>query len=375
MTAEPFRGDAGNSAAAESLRWRDYVLGRDEEAVALVSAASRPGVATSFIVGRGFDPRMLVGLRRVGEVLEGNLRIFAIGLGDTGSGQDAHQHASRNEEEFAHLVSSFQAELISVDLQVTGDRRRAGLRLAQKLSRDIAADHVVVDISALPKSVYFPLVASCLLRGEREQPRMELQVLVTENPDLDDAIGGEGTLSAAHFGGFQHGLDLETVPSGPRVWAPVLGPDVAPHLEAIHERLRPTEICPVLPFPARNPRRGDDLLLEYHRLLVDTFEIEFGNYIYADESNPFDLYRTLCRLHWRYRDSLRPLGISTVVLSTHASKTLSMGVLLAAYEKSLPVIAAGPARHFIRNEQAAYGLADHDVLTCLWLHGEPYKYE
>lgn len=193
------------------------------------------------------------------------------------------------------------------------------------------------------------------------------------NPVLDDIIVGEGTLPPSHFGGFQHGLNLETVPSGPRVWAPVLGPNVATQLEAILDRLKPTEICPVLPFPAHNPRRGDDLLIEYRRLLVDTFEVEATNYIYANEANPFDLYRTLSRLHLRYRESLKPLGESTVVLSTHASKILSIGVLLAGYEHSLPVVTAGPIKHLIDNQEKFGQLTEMDTLTCLWLHGEPYR--
>jgi hypothetical protein len=366
---------SGGLAVGAALRWRDYVLGRGGEAVFLVREASRRSETTAFVIGLGFDPRMLVGLRRVGDSLRGRLRIFAVGLTGTGSGQNAEQYAVRNEEELTRIVSGLGAELISVELPASNDRRRAGILLAQKLSRDISDSHVVVDISALPKSVYFPLVASCLFRGDKRDARLELQVLVTENPDLDDAIGGDGTLSASHFGGFQHGLNLETVPAGPRVWAPVLGRDSAAQLQAIYDRLMPTEICPILPFPARNPRRGDDLLLEYRQLLVDTFEVEWDNYIYADESNPFDLYRTLCRLHQRYRDSLRPLGESTVVVSTHASKTLSIGVLLAAYEKQLPVIAAGPAQHFIQNEAVFVNPPSDDVVTCLWLQGEPYRYE
>jgi hypothetical protein len=371
--SHPSRSD--DPAVGAELRWKDYVLGRGSEAPFLVREASSYSATTAFVVGRGFDPRMLVGLRRVGEILRGRLRIFAVDLVGTGSGQNAEQYAVRNEEELSRVVHGLGAELISVKLPASNDRRRAGILLAQKLSRDISDTHIVVDISALPKSVYFPLVASCLVRGDKEGARLELQVLVTENPDLDDAIGGEGTLSASHFGGFQHGLNLETVPAGPRVWAPILGRDSAAQLQAIHDRLVPTEICPVLPFPARNPRRGDDLLLEYRQLLVDTFKVESDNYIYADESNPFDLYRILCRLHQRYGDSLRPLGESKVVVSTHASKTLSIGVLLAAYEKQLPVIAAGPAQHFIRNEDIFVNPPSDDLVTCLWLQGEPYRYE
>lgn len=355
------------------MRWQDYVLGRDQEAVKLVSEAAHVSAATTFILGLGFDPRMLVGLRRIGPLLKDRLSIVAIDLSGTGSGEMATVHGDRNRDELAQLVATCGCNLISTRLPSTSDRRRAGLRLAQELSRDMEAEHIVIDISAVPKSVYFPLIASCLRRGDEERRLLQIQVLVTENPSLDDIIGGEGTLPASHFGGFQHGLNLEAVLSGPRVWAPVLGPRVATQLEAIHDRLKPAEICPVLPFPAHSARRGDDLLIEYQRLLVGTFEVEASNYIYASEANPFDLYRTLSRLHLRYRESLKPLGESTLVLSSHASKALSIGVLLAGYEYSLPVVTAGPVKYILDSQQQLTDLASSNTLTCLWLQGEPYR--
>jgi len=38
----------------------------------------------------------------------------------------------------------------------------------------------------------------------------------------------------------------------------------------------PDEICPVLPFPALNPRRGDNLVLEYRDLLFDRLRIDLN---------------------------------------------------------------------------------------------------
>src|SRR5439155_805554 len=118
-----------------------------------------------------------------------------------------------------------------------------------------------------------------------------------------------------------------------------------PQLEVLRQNLLPNEICPVLPFPARNPRRSDNLLVELRELLQDTVQVEPANFIYADESNPFDLYRALARLHDRYRSALAPLGEATVVVSMHSSKTLSLGALLAAYERQLPVMNAEPEHY------------------------------
>jgi hypothetical protein len=121
---------------------------------------------------------------------------------------------------------------------------------------------------------------------------------------------------------------------------PVLGEHQELYIRSIYEFLAPNEVCPVLPFPARNPRRGDDLLLELRRLIFDTIEVEPRNFMYADERNPFDLYRGLCRLSDRYTKALAPLGNVTVVTSVHGSKVLSVGALLAAYEKNLSVVSA-----------------------------------
>jgi hypothetical protein len=355
------------------LRWHDYVLGRGNEAVDLVSAAAAVTSATTLVVGLGFDPRMLTGLRELVDVLRGRLTVIAVGLAGTGVGEVATDMATANRAELATLVAGIGASFVPMELPPASDRRRAGLRLAQQLTAGDAGDHVVVDISALPKDVYFPLVASWLARSDEERIARQVQVLVTENPRLDDAITGEGTVAPAHLGGFQHGLNFEAGESGPWIWAPVLGPAAGPQLEAIHDRLRPVEICPVLPFPARNPRRGDDLVLEHGQLLVSTFAVESGNYIYANEANPFDLYRALSRLHLRYRFALAPLGNATVVISTHASKALSIGALLGAYEHKLPVVSAGPSAHGIDHGVSVDDLTDDNVLTCLWLYGEPYS--
>lgn len=158
-----------------------------------------------------------------------------------------------------------------------------------------------------------------------------------------------------------------------RVWVPVLGEHQEPYLRSIFDFLAPNEVCPVLPFPARNPRRGDDLLVELRVLIFDIMEVERRNFIYADERNPFDLYRGLCRLSERRTKALGPLGNVTVVTSVHGSKVLSVGALLAAYEKDLTVVSAGPTGYRIQTGIAIDKVTAGGHLICLWLDGEPYR--
>jgi len=234
--------------------------------------------------------------------------------------------------------------------------------------------HLVIDISSLPGSLYFPIVAASIRsvdRGLSTFPE-QVQVVVCENPSIDQAIVKLGVSEAAAVGGFGEALERQSEPNGTVIWAPVLGEHSGASLRAIHEFLDPGDVCPVLPFPARNPRRADSLLLEHRVDLFDSFRVTPSNLIYADERNPFDLYRTLSRLQEDYRQALLSLEPTTLAVSTHASKLLSLGALLAAVEHGLPVVAAPAVDYEIADvDLDLVGAAN--VVTCAWLVGEPYE--
>jgi hypothetical protein len=198
-------------------------------------------------------------------------------------------------------------------------------------------------------------------------------VVVCENPGLDRIILEEGIASPGPIRGFSQGLDLDDTSGATRVWVLVLGEHQERYIRSIFDFLAPNEVCPVLPFPATNPRRGDDLLLELRRLIFDTIEVEPRNFIYADERNPFDLYRGLCRLSDRYSKAMEPVGDVTVVTSVHGSKVMSVGALLAAYEKNLSVVSVGPTSYRIQPGIDLDKVTAASDLICLWLDGEPYR--
>lgn len=117
----------------------------------------------------------------------------------------------------------------------------------------------------------------------------------------------------------------------PKVWFPVLGEGSRAKLEKFYELIEPDEICPILPFPSKNPRRSDDILKEYRQLLFDVWNIEIRNIIYADEQNPFQVYRHICNAVLRYNNALNPLRGAKYTVSAVSSKLLSLGALLAVY--------------------------------------------
>ena len=102
---------------------------------------------------------------------------------------------------------------------------------------------VIVDITALPTSVTFPLLGTLIsaydaLRDE-ERPAFNLHCIVCENADLDERIVAEGGDDADYIDPFRGrgGLTAEAEPI--TIWAPVLGERQLAALRKIYEMLGP----------------------------------------------------------------------------------------------------------------------------------------
>jgi hypothetical protein len=155
---------------------------------------------------------------------------------------------------------------------------------------------------------------------------------------------------------------------------PILGEGQGIRLQRIFDKVQPDQICPVVPFPTRDPRRGDRIVEAHQRILFDEFRVEPRNILYASEYNPFEAYREVFKAIDRYRDALVELGDCRVFVSPLSSKLLSVSALLACYDHKrqksgkfdvgIPYV-----------EVAAYGPTDNSlqaerVLTSMWLTGE-----
>jgi hypothetical protein len=174
--------------------------------------------------------------------------------------------------------------------------------------------------------------------------------------------------------GFLGTVELEQDEDMPRVWAPVLGEQQSEALKLIEQKARVLdnvpEICPVLPFPALDPRRGDRLLLEY-RGLFDSWRVDSRNIIYASEHNPFDVYRQLCALYDRYSRALQPLRGAKMIISAHSSKLLSLGALLAACDR--PEVAVAYVQSQGYQIDGPLTRPADAVPFEIWIAGEPYN--
>jgi hypothetical protein len=135
--------------------------------------------------------------------------------------------------------------------------------------------------------------------------------------------------------GFSGAMHAESVRDWPLVWFPILGENRVSQLQklmTLAEIPDSAEICPVLPHPSFNPRRADDLLVEYTTPLFESRKTPTTNILHVHESNPFEAYRQLLRAMQRYKDSMKVLGGCRLVVTPLGSKLVTLGAGLACFE-------------------------------------------
>lgn len=378
---------------ADIGRWQNYVLehgaGLNQFLAFHLRMRDRNVL---FVLGKGFDPRMCLGI----EVLlnaggDGKRDVLAIAF-EEGASSPSVAYAELVDENWSKLQNTLKGKGTLSERSIrmwSEDRRRIGSRSAANIFNDLSEfanyTDIIIDISALPRSVYLPLIGKVLYILDASSanslgPKPNLFVFVSEDPILDTRIRDEEVDEAAGFiHGFGGRLEMEATAGRPKVWIPLLGEDQKTQLGRIYDLVVPDEISPVLPSPSLNPRRGDSLVLEYQALLFDLLRVEPRNFIYASERNPFEVYRQIRRTVLHYIEALRPLGGCKTVISAISSKLMSVGALLVTYELMRVDIEIGIAHveshgYRINNDSEVSIPQTQSELFGLWLSGECYEH-
>ena len=346
-------------------------------ALATESQPARDGL---FIGGRGFDPRTLEGPNAIKHSGFPITSCCLIRLTDPfdSPGRPRNREAAHNEESMRALFEDAVFEVKEIAVR-NSNGRLAGLAGVRELIEEpdwlSAFTDVVIDITALPTSISFPLLGILIsIYDERSREGLStfnLHCIVCENADLNELILAEGGDVAEYIEPFRGRGALAAESDPTTIWVPVLGERQAAPLRKIYEMLGPQEVKPFLPCPSSNPRRGDEIVSEYHSLLFDTWEVDPRGFIYADERDPFDIYRQLGELAADYERSLKPLGAVNTVVSAHSSKLLSLGVMLAAFEHKLAVAHVEPTGYSLVQPEADLGQEASELFE-IWLTGDAY---
>ncbi|GEP94543.1 hypothetical protein [Chitinophaga cymbidii] len=373
------------------LRWDPSVLIRGDKTSEFWSSHFNSAQrSVLFILGKGFDVRMNIAIQ---ELIKNcptiKLECWLIEF-DEGTGSNSTKylkHVQENEKELSTYLTGKQIVTKKISLwnsKVKGKRKRIGDRQAAQILESYEQikqfTDIIIDISALPRGVYFSLVGKFLtfIDNYAKDKKPNLFVVVSENADIDSKIKEKGIdEDVGYLHGFGGTLELTSESEEPVIWFPILGEDKAEHLDKAYTHIRPNEICPVLPFPSKNPRRSDALIKDYYQLLFDRLNIESQNIMYVPEQNPFEAYIRLTKAIRNYNTSLQALDGCKAVISTFSSKLLSIGSLLTAYELineiGVGILNVDSQGYDIDSFDDLKSIKDNSELFVIWLIGEAYE--
>jgi len=375
----------------KEFKWDPYVLLRNDQ----VSAFTCTHFASEdkkvlYIMGEGFDFRMNLGLQSLLQQCPSlSIHCFLIQYdeGRSSSSKRYKPFVKENRDALHNLVDARHITEKKIDLWTAEGKRKK--RVGDQNVADLFNDpqmlqpytDIFVDISALPRGIYFSLVGKvqAILDQYFVDEEKNFYLVTAENAGLDAKIKDyQPDSELSYVFGYRGGSEL-TSDKKQTIWLPILGEGMAYQIRAAYEKIKPNEICPVLPFPSKDPRRSDALLIEYHQLLFDELNIEGQNIIYVPEQNPFEVYRTLAQTILDYNETLAVIKGCDVVISTFSSKLLSIGALLCAHEfKTLNSVKVGilnvdASGYEVEKDGFDESVRDRSELFLLWLAGEPYK--
>jgi hypothetical protein len=337
-----------------------------------------------FIMGIGFDPRTNHSIKEIFSIKgKGKRECVAIRYikheGESSTNTFVLKHIEELES-FLQATVGTKPRFIDLVTRSDEDKSIASINASKLIKETDFQDFsdIVVDISAMPRGVFLPLINKILyLIDNQTGKKKNLHIIVAENPELDSSItdkGVEEQMTYPH--GFRISDTIKTKEYS-RIWIPILGEGQLEQFKIIDKELEPVAVCPLLPFPSCNLRRGDNLINYYQDYLFNDPDFEPNNIIYADEQNPFQVYRLLNRTIDQYHDTFRILGGCKIVISTLSSKLLTIGAFLSVFEakkqgKTVGIAHVESIDHALdpkgRNE-----FSETDILYEIWITGEPYE--
>jgi hypothetical protein len=350
-------------------RWDVCIQHRDSEATEFfVQFLKDDSRCVLCVCGAGFDPRATEVARQLAACTK---RISGYFIREDRPRPDPVlvARADENQRMLAELIPNHVIERVAIfssDAQAVVGARNI-VRAFGKTDLAGVTD-IFLDMSALSLGVSFPL-ARVLFDRANAGPYPNVHLVVTTKSSVDDTIRCE-LIDRPHFiPGFAQEANLEGQSQRTKLWLPQLTPNRTSSLEIIHTVLQPGETCPIVPFPARNPRAVEELIEVYQGIINDPWRVDDRDFVFAAEDDPLDLYRTILRVDELRRDTYASSGGSVTMLSPVGSKAMAAGALLAALERPLPVVYVETERYTAEGSAIPKG----DVgLVHLWLTGEVY---
>jgi hypothetical protein len=326
-------------------RWEPSVSHRGEAAKAFFKDYfGREDRQLLLIGGAGFDPRSTVIAETLASVAQKRMRGLFICEKRPRSDAVLRTRAESHIQRLKELVDYSEAtiEIFSSDGAIIGGQQ-AGSSVRANTDFSGVTD-IILDFSAISKGVSFPVAKGFLdgtISAGTGQGIPNLHAVVVEESWTDSRIIGEASDRVEAIRGFQGLLGQDEMENAARLWLPQLTKEEGTRevLRRIYNRLNPHGVCPILPFPAFDPRLADELLAYHEEAIGNEWQVDGTDLIYADEKSPLDLYRTILRIDDARRHVFgKEVGESLLILSPLGSKALAIGCFMAAYERNFPIV-------------------------------------
>ena len=351
--------------------WDSYVMIEgDAEVVSFWNDLDRSQEKTLLIMGEGFDPRMNNVLKIFSE---SHLQFDCISFvhGDRRKSPNFAM-VENNIETRSKLISKYAIPFSEYILKVGHDNNlNRGVKFLNKEIENVihGYNNIIVDISALPKVLYFNLVkAICKNPGRRN-----LFIVVSENAEIDKSIKYRNFVDDLEpMTNFNPGIGLEAEPDRLRLLISLLGENGTEKWDKIVKQFTPDEEYPVVPYPSLDPFRTDSIIRESKDLFNQEDAKE--NIIYAHERNPFELYKMLTKFIKSEDEILGKIDCRACYgIALLSSKLLSVGALLTAIENKDEVAIYNVISRDYGIDDLNYEEINKKSTTFLmWITGEAY---
>ena len=355
----------------QGRRWDPCVVHRDDEVDGFIDDYfAKQDRNVLFVAGAGFDPRSCAVANRLKKNAIASMRALLIQEERPNPPEDQSARAKANADKLLEMIVDQKVvpiEIFGPDNAVVGGRNV--IKILHKQSLEGVTD-VIVDISALSAGVSFPIVRYFFECIDLQKRALNLHIFVDHAPHLDAGVRSLASDAPLYVHGFKGRSTLSDMADVAKLWLPQLAAGRNFALGKIYDFVGPHDTCPILPFPASNPRISDELTEEYLTELESTWSVDTRNIIYADEEDPLDLYRTILRLDDLRKRVFSETEGSMLILSPLGSKLMALGALMAALERNLPVAYLESVGYQLHGP--VMDEIGHSNLIHLWLEGDVY---
>ncbi len=353
---------------------RDYVWHADSEAEGFVKEYFPTARKILYIGSIGFDPRTLKTYKKLKEVAAEKITTLFI-QEDRQQGSAALRARAKTTEQGLAQELGHEPDICNIPIFAEDGATIGGVELIKAMSHRITnvAEYtdIVVDICAMSRGVFFPLIKYLRDLIKKPNPEISLHILVVDQPTVDYSYIPDYYDRAGWMKGFDGGAGLLSAKStATKLWMPQLMSDRHLVYNNLHVFVSPDDVCPILPFPGIRPKMVDELVMEYKDEINTVWNTALQNIVLASESDPLDMYHSVANMDAERKKIFKN---AFTILSPMGSKVSTIGGLLAAMDLDLPVAYVETlGYHEVKAAEKNPTLSDAERLVHVWVDGPIY---